>query len=344
MNKVEFTEESNMDISEIICTEEESQIDYKEANPINIMTATPLLIQYKDQNKHDNYVVANITFLCTDDSNSIFTLSRNFIIDDINELNYLESIPLYEENNFISTKIAAYYINKNNLSYITDFNFTVAPNYDKVKNPKVNFVGFEIINEDNVLRKGERKIFTVSPDIFACISFIESYIHECITNEYDLTMATVGGSKIVENSEFFVINDIVDIISLAPADKELTFKEKISSIFKKKELSTSIALVAKVMRYSDAGPEILSLLIPFNIGIRLPKEKFKSGDTVKEIQDKYFGDSDQYISTFIVSKVRFKGIDKEFMVVRGKNKDNNFKIFLIDSSIKTKLIKMIEEY
>ena len=46
----------------------------------------------------------------------------------------------------------------------------------------------------------------------------------------------------------------------------------------------------------------------------------------------------------MISSVRLLGVDKEYMVIRGKSKDKRVKIFLFDSSAQQELKSLIDRY
>ena len=88
---------------------------------------------------------------------------------------------------------------------------------------------------------------------------------------------------------------------------------------------------------------IKQVLTTFDIGKDYPDSKFK-GDTIDTIQNKYYGDSDQFVSTLTVEDTRLLGVDKQFMMVRAKNKNHKVYVFLLDVSATEKITKLIEAY
>ena len=76
---------------------------------------------------------------------------------------------------------------------------------------------------------------------------------------------------------------------------------------------------------------------------KFDKSKFK-GKTMSDIMETYCTDSDQYISTLNAPDSRSFGVDKEYTMIRGENKDHQSKIFLLDASILEELDQMVYEF
>jgi abortive infection bacteriophage resistance protein len=65
--------------------------------------------------------------------------------------------------------------------------------------------------------------------------------------------------------------------------------------------------------------------------------------TIDKINSVYLNESDQYLQVFS-EFCRFDNIDKEYLIIKGKNKDNIDKLFIIDATSRIELESMIGEY
>ena len=314
---------------------------------IHVKTVTPLNITtYK--NKNAGTYFATMNFLCTIDTDDIKTypnklaiICKNYIAKNEEDVEICEIMPFFIDDEFISRKICDHLMFENIPRIITEFDFNVAY-LASGESDSVNFKG-HLLTEYMIPDQKDDILMDVSLEQFASLAFIDSYIVNGDMNEYDLSLATAVGSKIPDkDSKFFVVDDIVSIVSMCKAEKKS--KNIFKNIFNKKERNTSIGLVFKAMRYKNANEkETVSLLTPFNLEVSLPDKKFK-GDTVESLEEKYYGDADQYVSTLLVENIRLQGVDKEYMLIRGKNKNMDVYVFLLDISITDKLTKLIEEY
>lgn len=183
----------------------------------------------------------------------------------------------------------------------------------------------------------------MNSEIYCAMKFIDDYIfNTMIENEHDLQLATIVGSKENNDVEFFVVDSIENIVNMVSTKKKPKGIEAIKSIFDR-EADTNIGLVFRASRTTPEKKEIVSILTPFDIGVELDKSKFK-GDTVEDLENNYFGDSDQYVATLIINDTHIEVVDKSYMVIRGKTKNGTTKIFLLDNAIKNDLIKKIKDY
>ena len=74
----------------------------------------------------------------------------------------------------------------------------------------------------------------------------------------------------------------------------------------------------------------------------MPRKKFK-GMTIDKINNTFLSDSDQYLQIFS-EFCHFENTDKEYLIIKGKNKDNINKIFFMDSTNRLELETIIGEY
>lgn len=285
--------------------------------------------------------VGTIYFLCKDGDDKLFILMRNYILNSEEDKMSIWALPFYHDydEEFASGKIVNSLLNQCLDTYVSGMEFSVDDSFKKVSNPSVYLKASSISTKEEVIIK-------MTADIFSCMSFIDSYVFDKVDNEHDLTLATVAGSKVLDTSvEFFVVDKIESIVSMAPAEVHVK-RKGFAKLFgtKNKKYNTTLGIVLKVSRYiSNNEREIVHILTPFDVGVEYDESKFR-GNTIDNIQSNYYGDSDQYVGTLMIPSVRLLGVDKEYMVIRGKSKDKRVKIFLFDSSVQQELKSLIDRY
>ena len=285
--------------------------------------------------------VGTIYFLCKDGDDKLFILMRNYILNSEEDKMSIWALPFYHDydEEFASGKILNSLLNQCLDTYVSGMEFSVDDSFKKISNPSVYLKASSISTKEKVVIK-------MTADIFSCMSFIDSYVFDKVDNEHDLTLATVAGSKVLDTSvEFFVVDKIESIVSMAPAEVHVK-RKGLAKLFgtKNKKYNTTLGIVLKVSRYiSNNEREIVHILTPFDVGVEYDESKFR-GNTIDNIQSNYYGDSDQYVGTLMISSVRLLGVDKEYMVIRGKSKDKRVKIFLFDSSVQQELKSLIDRY
>lgn len=336
------------DIENVFEDQEETIKEYTEKEDIKediktitIKTATPFNATVLEAS-FTNKTIGTIYFICKDNDDKLFILMANYILESEEQINYFYSLPFYKdyEFEFVSTKIVNNFLVNCLDSYVSDLDFTIDNLNDIHSIPDVYISANKVSTKEKVNLK-------MNPEIFSCIAFINSYIYDRIDNIHDLTLATVAGSKSNDNYfvEFFVVDKINSVISMAPA--EVSVKRKgLSKIFglKKNKYETTVGIVFKVSRFiNNTDREVAHILAPFNVGTTFDNSKFR-GNTIEKIQSKYYGDSDQYVGTLIINNIRIYGVDKEYMIIRGKRKDKVVKIFLLDSAAQKELNFLIDSY
>ena len=285
--------------------------------------------------------VGTIYFLCKDGDDKLFILMRNYILNREEDKMNIWDLPFYHDydEEFASGKIVNSLLNQCLDTYVSGMEFSVDDSFKNSPNPSVYLKTSNISTKEEVTIK-------MTADVFSCMAFVDSYIFDKVDNEHDLTLATVAGSKVLDTSvEFFVIDRIESIVSMAPAEVHVK-RKGLAKLFgtKKKKYNTTLGVVLKVSRYiSNDEREIVHILTPFDVGVEYDESKFR-GNTIDNIQNNYYGDSDQYVGTLMISSVRLLGVDKEYMVIRGKSKDKIVKIFLFDSSVQQELKSLIDSY
>lgn len=319
------------------------QFDPKEAiaADIFIKTITPYKITFKKKDERD---IAIIIFLCRDDNDNLFIIDRNIPVKNEDHLSDLECIPFAEDKDydFVNDNICTNLLLGHLDNYVCDMKFDISKEDMKSSDPVLK------TTLTNVHTR-ETKVAAIGADTYAALTFIDSYIAEDIINEHDLALAVVAGSKENTKAEFYVVDSVDKIVAMAPAVVELKkkkgFIEKIAGMFKddEDEHPTSVGMVLKVSRIVGTEREVVQLLTPFDIGVEFEEDKFK-GNTISSIEENYYGDADQYVTTLTINSAKIEGVDKTYMIIRAKSKTGDVKLFLLDSSVQKELQDKINEY
>ena len=315
--------------------------DPVEKTEINIKTITPLdITTHEDDEKKLYFATLNLLATTSDDTTII--VSKNYYANDSLDLEFARLNPLSVEDQFCNRNITDHVLFGHLPRILTELEFSVNEDYATNENPIVSCLGRRIDIENPVSADHTDTKLEFTAESYAAVTFLDDYIMAGDSNEYNLSMATCVGSKYPDEPvTFFKTDDITSIATMCRAEKKDT------NPFKKlfhREKNTSIGLVINCMRYKpDKSIETVSLLTTFDIGKDYPDSKFK-GDTIDTIQNKYYGDSDQFVSTLTVEDTRLLGVDKQFMMVRAKNKNHKVYVFLLDVSATEKITKLIEAY
>jgi len=332
----------NVEAKEI--TEEEVA---EEEKVINILTASPYnIFKYGEVPN----MSATISFICRTVDNELITLNKSYKITTDEQEMFLECTGLLEDDeaDFIGKRILTRTLINYLPTYNSNLEFETEEDFDKSEDP--HFV-LKNCREGSSLALATIRM---SSNIASTIMFVDSYLTDDVINDHDFMLATTVGSKVEESpAEIFVVDHIDSIVAMAGAEVDYEessnfFKRIFNKIFRrgknKAVYDTTIGLVAKVSRFKDKDTkENYFVLIPFNIGVSFPEEKFR-GKTIQSIQNEYFGDADQYVSTLTIPTTHIFGVDKDYMILRAKNKDKKLKIFLIDNSVKEELIHQINNF
>ena len=319
------------------------QFDPKEAiaADIFIKTITPYKITFKKKDERD---IAIIIFLCRDDNDNLFIIDRNIPVKNEDHLSDLECIPFAEDKDydFVNDNICTNLLLGHLDNYVCDMKFDISKEDMKSSDPVLK------TTLTNVHTR-ETKVAAIGADTYAALTFIDSYIAEDIINEHDLALAVVAGSKENTKAEFYVVDSVDKIVAMAPAvvdlKKKKNFIEKLAGIFKDDvdDHPTSVGMVLKVSRIVGTEREVVQLLTPFDIGVEFGEDKFK-GNTISSIEENYYGDADQYVTTLTINSAKIEGVDKTYMIIRAKSKTGDVKLFLLDSSVQKELQDKINEY
>ena len=308
--------------------------------------AVPLyvsIVEKKDDKGEVVDTIAVTTYLCKGDKEPLFVMNRVYSCKDELERASFECLPYAQyETDFVSRKIEANWIKKDLNSYTTNFQFYLPEGFEKEKSPIVYTYGIAISD------KHKQKI-VMNIDTFSSLLFLDKYpVTDASDNDHDLATAVVNSANIKDvNTELFVPTDL-KILSIADAtiqDEPLGFIEKLKAKFSKYEkVSTNIAAVVKFEKpLTNGDKEYNTLLMGLDIGVVFDNDKFK-GKTIEDIENSYFTDIDEYVSSFMIPDTKIYGIDKEYTVIRATNKNKDIKVFLLDKSISEEINNKINDF
>lgn len=320
----------NIDAKEITKNNQmnEFAITCKHAVPIRSSVT-----QKKDENLQ---AAANVSYLCRDEDNNLFIINRIFAIKDELEQLSFESLPFSAfETDYITQKIEYQWLTSYLPRYTTNFQFYLTNDYSKVYTYG--------IKADN----GKKYKIEMSNELFMGLLYLDKYpLEDDSDNEHDLSLAILNTVRPVDaDADFFRIGN-VEIIGMADAafrEEPTGFFDKLKSKFSKNELvSTDIAVEFNLINANNLE-ESVQLLAPFDTGIVFEQEKYK-GETINNIFDNYLINDNQYVANLTVLNTRLFGVNKNFMIIRGENKNKEVKLFLIDDASKDHINNLINEY
>ena len=269
--------------------------------------------------------IGSFAVICLSESDELFTICTNYQFEEEIEKSVMKELPFYDDNKFPNHKIVDGMIINKIPSFLTDFKFT----YHKEEEIyKFTLKARELTKEG----AGREVEFKCTSDIYCSLKFFDQYIFNCIINNHDITAATISGFAKEDPSEVFIVDRVDRIVAMAPMEIEGV------------KHSTNIALefVVAKMNFKTESFVKSTILATFDIGQEFKKKKFK-GMTVDKLNDTFFAEDDQYLQMYNTFD-RLENIDKEYLIIRATNKDQNSKIFFIDSTIRTELETMIGEF
>ena len=290
-------------------------------------------INIESEIKH-NYIIDSIVpfSMVVNEKNivSLFFIAqlstgKNCIIYSNYEIEYedeyyfiIQDMPFEVEHNFSSFRVASTMVINSYDAYVSDLNFTF--DKDKLANKEDNHM-FSI----NAIKvNGEEKEyvkFSMASDVFAGLKYIDNYLFDIVVNNYELSTASITAR------EGKLVSDVVIV-------------DKIDRIVAMSQIRNSATCAVEFVVVS--GEDKYTILSTFNFGTKFKKRKFK-GMTIDKMNSVYLNESDQYLQVFS-EFCRFDNIDKEYLIIKGKNKDNINKLFIIDATSRIELESMIGEY
>lgn len=290
---------------------------------INIISVSPYSI---DIINNDKKIMIILTILGIDDDNLLYLINRSYYAENKEEIERIRKIPFYTSEDFNSVKTSQYILSKGCTVLQTNFEFYSTDDPDKFSLYALN------IDDNN-----NKVHISVNANIMSCLAFFDLYVFKTITGLHSLNCACIAGiNKDNEEATDTIIPDTVEnLLCMAPVIQH-------KKIFGSNDTS-DVIVAFKLIKMNGEEREAYSLLTPFNVGVSFPKQKFK-GHTTKEIQETYFGDSDQYMSEYIVGSVHIYGCDKEFLMIVAKNKNKDRKVFMLSGDVQSLMIDKISDY
>lgn len=322
-------------------TEEESESNNeKEASAEEVEESTEESVKTEENDKRDDYriesivpfsmtvtdnpynpdtKIASLFYIAKSKSGIIFTLYTSYLLEDEYEIEQVKhNYPFHVENNFASFRVAQNMIVNSYDIFVTDFNFT----YNKdIENYKFSIKAIRQ-DKDGV---HETVQFNMISDVFASIKYIDSYAYDVSINNHELSLASLTA--------------LDDIPNVYPT--EIVVVEKIDRIVAMAQIKDSTTCGVEYIIKTEDGDKY-TLLSVFNLGQKFHKKKFKGMNTDK-LNNTYLREADQYLQMFS-DFCKFDNIDKEYLIVKARNKDNTTRMFMMDTTIRTELQSMIGEY
>jgi hypothetical protein len=274
-----------------------------------IVSATPLSMN----NISDNS--AGLFFIIETKSGKTNILYTTYLLEEFESEILADIVPYHVLNNFPSFRICADIIINSFTAYITNFSFSYDSNEEKYS---YSIPAIEV-NKDSIVDKQVK--FYMSSDVFCSLKYIDNYMYECDVNNYELSMASISARENDEISETIIVDKVDRIVAMAKIKDSTTYAIEFAVI---------------------SGENKYIILSTFNLGKKFSRKKFK-GMTIDKINDTFLQDSDQYLQIFS-EFCRFDNMDKDYLIIKGKNKNGTNKIFMLDGTVRTEFETMIFEY
>lgn len=255
--------------------------------------------------------IATTSYIAQIETGTIIIYSSYLLENEVDNA-IVSSCPFHTDNNFISFTISSKIINSSLPSYATDFNFE----FDK-DNESFYFKARRLNSET----EQDTIIFNCTSDMFASIKYIDNYIFEGSSSDYMLGLAAISSMDKDEPSKVIIADRVDRVIAMAQIGKSDT------------------CAVEFVIKRND---ESYTVLTTFSFENSFSKKKFK-GMNIDKLNNNFLKESDQYLQLF-TEYARFSNIDKEYLVIKGENKDKDEKLFLLDSTLRIELESMINNF
>ena len=88
----------------------------------------------------------------------------------------------------------------------------------------------------------------------------------------------------------------------------------------------------------DSIIEDCSILTTFDIGLKFTEDKYK-GNTVESLQETYYGEDNQFVSTTLIENASIQNSGRKFMLIRARNEAGDIRVFLLGNDVIKELIK-----
>lgn len=265
-------------------------------------------VPYKSSPELD---ISTLFFIIKTKSGKIRVFYSSYLSEDEFDNDFVRELPFHVENNFLTFRIFADTVINSFTTYITDFIFDY--------NPEEEYP-FSIKSKNINNANGPEK-FYMSSDIFFSIKYIDNYIFEGHNVDYELSLASISGVESDRLSKIIMVDKIDSISAMVQLKKTTTY-----------------AIEFVVMN----GEDKYTILSTFDLGKKFNKKKSK-GITLDKLNDTFMKDSDQYLQV-LSEFCKFNNIDKDYLIIKGKNKDNENVIFMINEDVRIEFEKMISEY
>ena len=301
---------------------EETIID--QANQITIVNVSPYSIDIIPQ---DNKYMVVLAVFALDDQENLHIITRSYFAESKEDIDRIKEIPFYSSEKFNSFKTTQNIVSKGCRMFETNYEFFSTDDENKF-----------YIEALEVKKNNEKVSLYMDTNIMSCLAFLDLYIFKTVTSLHSLSKVCIAGINMENESdiETYYPDSVESLVAMAPVNLD-------KKLFSKSE-TTQVVVQFKYIKFLNSEEkDTCSLLTPFDIGVSFQKNKFKN-HTVAEIQKEYLVDSDQYMSEFIVGTVHIKGDDKDYLLIRAKNKDNKRRLFMLSNDIQTSMINKITDY
>ena len=277
-----------------------------------IVTATPFSMNTLSGDSDKKILL--MFFIIETKARNTYMLYTSYLLEDEMEEELIKVNPFNVENNFSSFRVCSDIIINSHPVYITNFIFN--------DNPENGIYRYSIEAKEVIDKElQDPTTFYMSSDVFCSIKYIDNYIFEGDINDYELSIASISGRELETPSEVVMVDKIDRIIAMVQMKK-----------------STTCAIEFVVL----SGENKYTLLGTFNLGMKFSRKKFK-GMTIDKLNNIFLNDSDQYLQMFS-EFCRFDNVDKDYLIIKGKNKNGINKIFLLDGTIRSEFETLICEY
>lgn len=309
-NKTEESESSN---------KEETQVEENKKDDYRIESIVPFSMTVTDNPHNPGSKISSLFYIAKSKSGITFALYTSYLLEnDYEEEQIRYNYPFHVDNNFTSFRVVQNMIINSYDIFVTDFKFT----YNKdIKDYKFSI---KALRQD---KEGvhETVQFNMISDVFASIKYIDSYAYDISINNHELSLASITANDDVPNTDptkIVVVDKIDRIVAMSQIRKSTTYG------------------IEYIVKTED--DEKYTLLSVFNLGHKFNKKKFK-GMSIDKLNNTYLKEADQYLQMFS-DFCKFENIDKEYLIIKARNKDNTTRMFMMDTTIRTELQSLIGEY
>ena len=318
-----------------------ADVETTDTNVYTIKGIAPLCI--KNRKNEEGINVATLTILAADTNDNVFTLNRNYILDNPTDEETIKKIDFHLDNMFINMKSVNSLLLTTVPCYMTDLEFDIHSFDD-------NEACICVLDAATKTKK----TYSMNPEIFTALTFIDSYIvnGEAATDTTKRDLSIMSTSAVKPGDAYmYPVDMVVGVQGIANTIPEKPEKKK--SLFGLKKNSTDdvadntcIAVAFKVKRMPTTDDSIIedcSILTTFDIGLKFTEDKYK-GNTVESLQETYYGEDNQFVSTTLIENASIQNSGRKFMLIRARNEAGDIRVFLLGNDVIKELINMIKNY